>query len=107
VARLRLPLPSTRGNVLTLRLLAHANAPNLTQRVGVRVAGRELAEWTYAALRPDEWREARIPAELVPEGAKEIEVELRIADPGPPPIPGTTDTRALGLGLAAYELGSS
>ena len=99
-AALRLPLPPAAMGPYTLRFFGHAFAREGQQDVSVVIGGRMVAQWSFASLAADEWREARIPAELVAPGT-DLEVVFEIARPAPP---GNGDPRNLGLALVAYEL---
>ena len=99
-------MPAQRQNGLRFRLLGHANGPNGKQDVSVVVANRTLAHWSYVSLGADEWREAEIPASILPASGDELEIALQIDAPARPAIAGSNDVRTLGVAFAEYQLSS-
>lgn len=85
-----------------LRFELLASSATGVQRTRVRVNGEEVATWEIPSLAKPEWREIELP-ESARAPSQPLVMEFIPATPGPPPVPGNTDTRRLGIGLLRIE----
>jgi hypothetical protein len=93
---------SEKSRPTRLRFLVQASSPTGTQRTTVRIDGHDVAVWTIPSLSKPEWHELELPAA---HGTSEapLLIEFVPGTPGPPPVPGSTDQRRLGIGLMRIE----
>lgn len=88
------------GQVLEFASRAYVAGSPPTQRVGVRINGRDAPEWVFT---PDNARQ--ITHIAIPDGATEIRVEFAFSDARSPKQAGQSeDARVLGIGVSAVCL---
>jgi hypothetical protein len=102
---IRVPMPANRKSGLMLRALGHGFSRGSRQEVEVLVGAKSIASWVFTLGQPSEWREALVPAELLPESG-DLPVRFRIANPASPSDEDGKDRRVLGFGLVQVELRS-